>query len=232
MRRMSGGGGVKFSLFKGGASGTLHEEDSREIQELWFSLAKLRWSSLVLVPADVGISASSVATSLADVGSRLRDTPVAAIVADEMDYESARMLAELELRVQDDRGVSGLVAVEHAAPSSVSERPADPQVAPGDPGAPGDADPNWRRPGRRAADGEARGSPEPSSTHSFRALPPSGRLVIAIQPVIVEPLGVAVARAADAVVLCIQLGETHLKAAKKTIELIGADRIAGAFIVR
>jgi hypothetical protein len=232
MRGMSGGGGVKFSMFKGGASGTLHDDPGRDVQELWFALAKLRWSSLVLVPADAGISAGPVATALADVGSRLRDTPVAAIVADEMDYESARILADLQLHVHDDRDASQIMAVERAP------RWAGPNWTggPGEPASTPDVEvqepPRQRSRKGPAAGGEPRKDADDPPTHGVRALPPAGRLVVAIQPVIVEPLGVAVAHAADAVVLCVQLGETHMKAAQKTIELIGSERIAGAFIVR
>src|SRR5512137_2353710 len=63
---------------------------NRDVQELWFGLARLHWTSLVLVPADEGESAAAIATSLADVGRRLRDAPVTfMILADPLDYASA-----------------------------------------------------------------------------------------------------------------------------------------------
>jgi hypothetical protein len=60
---------------------------------------------------------------------------------------------------------------------------------------------------------------------------PAGQVVVAIQPVVVEPLGVAIAQAADAVILCLELGKTRIESARRTMELIGPDRIAGAFLL-
>ncbi len=61
-----------------------------EFQGLWFRLARSNWTSLVLVPADEGLSAAGVATALADVGRRLRNTPVTFLVmAGSIDYASA-----------------------------------------------------------------------------------------------------------------------------------------------
>ncbi len=57
-------------------------------------------------------------------------------------------------------------------------------------------------------------------------------LIVAVQPVLVEPLGLAVVRAADAVILCIEMGRTRLAAVRRTIELIGRERIAGCLLVR
>ena len=179
----------------------------RDLQELWFALARERWSSLVLVPADEGLSVSSLAKSLADIGGRLRDTPVTAIVADSMDYESARMLADLQLRVQDYRiaETDGPPATGNGARSGAPpEEPA--------PGPEASTNPGERIVTTRAAD-------------------EGGQIVVAIQPIVVEPLGVAVAHAADAVVLCIQLGQTRLDRARRSIELIGAQRIIGAVLV-
>ncbi len=59
-------------------------------QGLWFTLARTRWNSLALVPADEGESTAGVATALADVGRRLRNTPVTfLVVAGSIDYASA-----------------------------------------------------------------------------------------------------------------------------------------------
>jgi hypothetical protein len=144
---------------------------SREVQELWFGLARLHWTSLVLVPADEGESAAALATSLAEVGRRLRDAPVTfMILADPIDYASAGKV---------------IAAV---------------------------------------ASSRRNGNAPP--------LEPSGRVIAAIQPVVVEPLGLAVTEAADAVVLCIELGHTGLAAARRTIELVGRDRIVGCVTVQ
>jgi hypothetical protein len=58
-----------------------------------------------------------------------------------------------------------------------------------------------------------------------------GRLLIAIPPVVVEPLGLAVTEVADAVVLCVSRGKSLLREAERTIELVGRDRIVGALIL-
>jgi len=60
----------------------------------------------------------------------------------------------------------------------------------------------------------------------------AGKVIVAIQPVVVEPLGLAVTQAADVVVLCVEVGRTRLASARRTIELVGRERIAGCFLVR
>jgi hypothetical protein len=59
----------------------------------------------------------------------------------------------------------------------------------------------------------------------------TGQVILAIQPVIAEPLGLAVTEAADVVVVCAEVGRSHLAAARRTIELIGRERIAGFLAV-
>ncbi len=189
---------LPFSVYPGGATArTGGDPPGREYQELWFSLARLQWASIVFVPADHGGTAVDAATALAEVGTRLRETPVTAMVANRIDYASARTLAELQPRLND--GGRPWPAIELEVPRLNAESV----------GAPGSGGPPAAHP-----------------------VTPIGRAVIAIQPVVDEPLGVAVAQAADAVVLCIELGKTRLPAARRTIELIGAERIVGAVIVR
>jgi hypothetical protein len=60
----------------------------------------------------------------------------------------------------------------------------------------------------------------------------SGKVIVSVQPVVVEPLGLAVTRTADAVVLCIEKGRSRLASVRRTIELIGRDRIRGCIFVR
>lgn len=202
---------VRFSLFRAGDQAGVEGVAMRDVQEFWFTLARFRWSSLVLVPADEGISAAPLANALADVGCRLRDSPVTAIVADSMDYESARILADLQLRVQVDRRTAEAVQV------------VDPIVTP-----PSSSDPGS---GGAASDGEAPAAAEAGGARETALMAPAGQVVVAIQPVVVEPLGVAIAQAADAVILCLELGKTRIDAARRTMELIGPDRIAGAFLL-
>lgn len=200
-----GGAGIHFKLFRGSTAPT-SDASRKDIADLWFSLSRVSWSSLVLVPADEGSSASEVATALAEFGGRLRDAPVTAIVADSMDFESARILSDLQQRV--------------AYPPPPRERvTVEAEVVVGEPAAGGDpAPPTESRAIERTG-------------HEATPLNP-GAVVVAIQPVVVEPLGVAIAQAASAVVLCVELGKTRLASARRTIELIGADRIVGAFLIR
>jgi hypothetical protein len=58
-----------------------------------------------------------------------------------------------------------------------------------------------------------------------------GRLLIAIPSVITEPLGLAVTEVADGIVLCVQRGESKLRQAERTIELVGRDRVFGALML-
>jgi hypothetical protein len=170
-RAPGGGGGPASNLAAHVSLDVARRADppDREIQELWFALARRQWRSLALVPADEGGSAAAVATSLAEVGRRLRDAPVTFFVmADPLDYVStSRILTAFESTQQ---GGSAL------------------------------------------------------------AMASGGRVIVAVQPVIVEPLGLAVAQSADAVVLCLELGRTRLAAARRTVELVGRERIAGCLL--
>jgi hypothetical protein len=58
-----------------------------------------------------------------------------------------------------------------------------------------------------------------------------GRLLIAIPPVVTEPLGLAVTEVADAIVLCVERGASRLRFAERTVELVGRDRIIGAVML-
>jgi hypothetical protein len=210
-------GGVHFSQFRRRSAVNGGDEARHEIQQLWFRIARDGWKSLVLVPADAGISVARIATSLAEVGGRLRDAPVTAIVADSLDYESARMLADLQLRARLEP---------RAAPHDVELERVDSRIVPISASAsapPRDPEPDAARPASAAREAPPRDA---------RLMPPAGQVILAIQPVVVEPLGVAIAQAADAVILCVEIGRTRLQAARRTIDLIGADRIAGACVLR
>ncbi|MFO0583891.1 MAG: hypothetical protein U0229_16590 [Anaeromyxobacter sp.] len=172
-----------------------------EYQELWLALAKRKWTSLVVVPADAEVPAADVAKKLADVGKELIEEPVTAISVTRLGYDSARALSDLQQYV--DRARQG------------AER------SPGGPS--GDAS---------IVEVGARPGDAGSNPNQALALAPSARLVISIPPVVNEPLGLAVAQFADAVVLTFHLGKTRLSEARRTIELIGRDRIVGCFIVR
>lgn len=167
-RRGRGSGPVKQVAIERSVARRTGSAD-RAFQELWFAVARKRWRSLVLVPADEGESAAGIAASLADVGRRLRGEPVTFfIVADPIDYGSAaRIFAALDSTRQEDR----------------------------------------------------------------LATAPSGQVIVAIQPVIAEPLGLAATEGADLAVVCVEVGHTRLTAARRTIELIGRERTAGCLVV-
>lgn len=169
------------------------EHQLHAYEELWFSIARIPWASLVLVPLSEDTPAGEIATSLAMVATHVRDAPVTAIVAGELDFRSARALAELQPRLDG------------SPPHSIEVF-----------GTPVDVAEPWET--------------HPAPIHeTARRL---SRAIVAIRPVMVEPLGVAIAQAADAVVLCFELGAARTKAARRTIELIGPERIVGAFLVR
>ena len=141
----------------------------REYQELWFALSREAWRTVVLVPADPGVSAVYIAGALGDVARWLREPPATIItMSDPLDYVTAIQLS--------------------------------PRVSPDEQGGPG----------REAS---------------------ASKIIVAVQPVVVEPLGLAVTRAADAVVLCIEKGHSRLASARRTIELIGRERIRGCIFV-
>lgn len=59
-----------------------------------------------------------------------------------------------------------------------------------------------------------------------------GQTIIAIDPVVSNPAGIAAALAADAVLLCVELGKADIASARKTMEMIGRDRFIGCVIVK
>ena len=58
-----------------------------------------------------------------------------------------------------------------------------------------------------------------------------GEIIIAVDPVVENPLGIAIAFAADAVLVTIELGVTDLASARKTIEMVGRDRLLGCVVI-
>lgn len=176
----------------------------RDYQELWFELAKRDWTSVVLVPADPGASAANVGKSLAEIGTRLSEVPVTAISVSSVGYESAFALADLQQHIERERRA----AAERRPTINVTPRRS------------GDADDAEEVDlvAREPEDGLAR--------------VPTARLVISIPAVVSEPLGLAATQLADAIVLTIEMGRTRIADARRTIELIGRERIAGCFVVR
>lgn len=54
-----------------------------------------------------------------------------------------------------------------------------------------------------------------------------GLVIVAIDSVVTNPTGIPVSLAADAVLMCVALGQSDFKSARKTVELIGKDRFLG-----
>lgn len=182
--------------------------DEREFQELWFALARRPWSSLVLVPADPGESTAHVAHALADVGKRLSDTPVTAVAASTLEYGTAVALAGLPQFVDRRR----LPAAGSWPTIDLEAHPDPPVEEPAPPPAP-------------APDG-------PAPAEEAIMVSSAARLIISIPPVVSEPLGLATTASADLVLICIALGQTRLANARRTVELIGRERVAGCFLLR
>jgi hypothetical protein len=183
----------------------------RGVEELWFALAQRRWSSVVLVPTDDGTSAAVTARALATVGNRLRQTPVTAVVADSLDYATARALTELQSNGELVRQEA--VVVRGGAITAAPEA--------------------WLPPTRRPRDPveSEEASPRSESRALARALPPTGQLILAIRPVVADPVGLAVVQAADGAILCVEMGRSRLRSVRRTIELVGRERILGCALI-
>jgi hypothetical protein len=157
-----------------------------------------------MVPADAACSSAEVAKALAEVGKELVEDPVTAITVSRLGYDSARALSDLQQYVTRAREAANRASPTDGSPPivDVTSVPVDPVVS----------------------------YPPPSGTQSL-ALVPSARLLISIPSVVDEPLGLAVAQFADAVVLTVHLGKTRAAEAQRTIDLIGRERIIGCVIV-
>jgi hypothetical protein len=57
------------------------------------------------------------------------------------------------------------------------------------------------------------------------------RIIISIESILSNPLGIGVAQAADTVLLCVRKRRTKLAAARTTIELIGREHFVGSVIL-
>lgn len=180
-------------------------QDEKAYQRLWFALARSPWSSLVVVPADPRGSTDRVARALAEVGKQLSDMPVTAVTSGALEYGTAVALADLPQFVDRRKQLP-------AGQWPTVDVRSQPAGAP-EAGAAGQA--------AAAATGD--GALMVSS---------AARIIIAIPAVVSEPLGLATTMAADRVVLCIELGRTRKADVRRTVELIGRERISGCFLVR
>jgi hypothetical protein len=61
-------------------------------------------------------------------------------------------------------------------------------------------------------------------------LNPPARLVISIPPILSEPLGLNATHEADAVIVLVRMGRSHLANVRRTVELIGRERVMGCIL--
>ncbi len=55
-----------------------------------------------------------------------------------------------------------------------------------------------------------------------------GLAIVVLESIVSNPAGIPVALAADAALLCIQLGDTDFESAQRTVDLLGESRFVGA----
>lgn len=60
----------------------------------------------------------------------------------------------------------------------------------------------------------------------------SGLTMVVLEPVVTNPLGIQIALATDAAVLCVELGNSELALAEKSIDLVGRERFLGCVTLR
>jgi hypothetical protein len=70
-----------------------------------------------------------------------------------------------------------------------------------------------------------------SQLRLHHASDPGDLVLVPLGPFSAYPAGVAVARGADAALLCVELGRTHLRAAREVIEQAGRERFLGYVVV-
>ncbi len=211
--------------------GELPLRRGREFLELWISLSRREWGSLVLIPADREGSTADIANALAEIGQRLSYEPVTAITVSSLEFGSALALADLQQHLDRERSMHrGVRPSNGAAPAPVNGSAVGGS-------APEPAGEPRSEPGARGVDvGEAAPAepgiaPDGAPTEAL-AVVPSARLLISIPPVVSEPLGLAAAHKADAVVLAVRINRSRMAEVRRTIDLVGRDRVIGCLLLR
>jgi hypothetical protein len=145
---------------------------SDDAQRLWLEIQRRQWSSLVLVPADPGASAASIAASLTKASAALGDPELRVLNAEGMGTEAIRgVIADLKL----------MADLSTRAVSATTGNP-------------------WR-------------------------------VVVTIESVLSNPLGIMLAQAADLALLCVRKRKTKLASVQRTVELIGRDLFIGSVVL-
>jgi hypothetical protein len=202
-----------------GGSTEIPDSDARQYQHLWFSLASRSWSSLVLVPADGDGSADEVALRLAEVGKQLSRGPVTAITVSSLAYDTATALADLPNYLERARPEPSTAwSPIEMPPSSLGD-----SAGTQEPTSTGTAEVERTRDGQSLMK-----VPTMDEGQADLAGP---RLIISIPPVVTQPLGLATARNADLVVVCVEAGRTRIARARWTLDLVGRERVAGCFLI-
>jgi len=205
---------------------------ARDYLELWINLARREWGSLVVIPADRDGSTADIANALADIGQRLSYGPVTAITVTSLEYGSALALADLQQHVERERrSWSRPAPVVNVPPEGAA--PGAP-AAGADPSAPAGTDSSGTSPqgaSREDADRPQAAADGGGASQALAVAPPA-RLIISVPPVVTEPLGLAAAEEADSVVLAIRMNHSRMADVRRTIALVGRDRITGCFLVR
>ncbi len=196
------------------------------------NLARRQWGSLVVIPADSDGSTAEIANALADIGQRLSYGPVTAITVSSLEYGSVLALADLQQHVDRERRNWDRTAVPVADPPD-SATSAGSSVNPG------------RSAGAAAGTqppppAEAGGSEPQGQQAATDGAGHSEALMVVLPPgssspsrrVVTEPLGLAAAEQADAVVLAIRLNHSRMPEVRRTIQLIGRTRITGCLLLR
>jgi len=135
------------------------------IQQLWFSIQRVEWATLAIIPA-------GPETSALDFGRPL--------------YEVGKLAMGERLRLLDARTVK----LSGVAPLIVD------MVTP--PAGPRSTNVQW-----------------------------SERAMVLVESVLVQPAAVPVALAADAALLCVELGKTSMASARETLDIVGRQRFIG-----
>ncbi len=239
-----GGARLKAEHERNGELPRAPRNTGRDYLELWINLARRDWGSLVIIPADRDGSTAEIANALADIGQRLSYGPVTAITVSSLEYGSALALADLQQHVERERRNWGRAAqtvtvAQAASPAPPAAPPAaaHPAAAPASGAAPGEVPPPPPAPPPAAAPANPEvvepgsGAGEAGRTDALVVVPPA-RLIISVPPVVTEPLGVAAAEGADAVVLAIRMYRSRMADVRRTVELIGRQRVTGCFLVR
>jgi hypothetical protein len=180
---------------------------STELQHAWFELTRARpWRSVAIVPVDEGAHALALVHQLAALAAQDPRQRVLVINA------------------------TGVVdATPKGAPAAPGNAFAETGVVPMAGGRYGLLDC-----AKLGFDDSAIGMVEvPKHSEALRAgKSPFTLMLVATPSLLARPQAVATARSVDTVVLCIGLGRTDFASARRTVELVGQESIAGSLALR